>query len=161
MIVKRLLVKKKFVFAVLIVFLVTLCCFIVLLNCKYEVALQNILEIKFEEEKNRIFFIESSYFETGENVKLNRRQACSIESAALMNPKASICIIFATNSNMGNSAILESLKKYENIFFYRLNLREFAKQTPVEGWMLNEGYLGNKCLKETISDILRLLLLWR
>lgn len=159
---KRLSMSKKFtVFLVLTVFLITLCLIKRFSAFTDEWKLQNILENNFHEEKQKIFFVESTFFGIEDAVTLNSRQACSIESAALANPEALVFLIFVTNSNMRNSRILKSLKNYENISIYRLNLRQFAMNTPMEEWIMKETFLENRNLKETISDILRLLLLWR
>lgn len=123
--------------------------------------LENILNnIELDKSRN-IFFVESSFSATKDEVSLNYRQACSIESAAFMNQKAHICVVFVTNSRLIHSDVVESLMEYPNIAFYRLDLPEFSLNTTVEAWIKGKAIYEYKFPVETISDIVRLLLLWR
>lgn len=125
------------------------------------IPLENIKNKRDLNMTRNIFFVESSFSETNSEVSLNSRQACSIESAALMNPNAQICVIFVTNSKIARSKIIESLMEFANIVFYRLDLSEFSLNTPVENWIKSGAIYETEFLTETISDIVRLLLLWK
>lgn len=116
--------------------------------------------VNLEITKN-IFFIESSPITNNGEVALNSRQACSIESAAIMNPNHLICVIIVNNSNLKKLPIVDSLKKYKNIVFYRLNLEDFSRNTPVESWIKSKLLYKTGFLRQNIANILRLLLLWR
>ena len=124
------------------------------------IALENIINSDLNKREN-IFFLESAHSLTNDDVSLTNRQACSIESTALMNPNAQISVIFATNSRLVQTEIIEALMKYSNVVFYRLDLLEFSIGTPLEDWMNSKVLFDTKFLKETISDIVRLQLLWR
>lgn len=108
-----------------------------------------------------IFFIETSSNEENGELSLNSRQACSIESAALMNPTHLICVITVNNSKLKNSQIIQSLRKYQNIVFYRMNIEDFSLNSPVESWVKSKQIYKTVFEKENISDLLRFLLLWR
>lgn len=114
------------------------------------------------ENENNVFFIETSCMEKCESVTLNSRQACSIESAAMMNPQANIVIVFVTDLNrIEQSETIQSLMRYRNIKFYRLNLFEFVVDTPAEHFVWSLKLYNSKYLNNNVSNILRLLLLWR
>lgn len=123
-------------------------------------GLENILLRDLSESKN-IFFLETAHSLKNVEVSLTNRQACSIESAALMNPDAQISVIFVTNSALIFTQIIEALIKYANVAFYRLDLLEFSLNTPLEDWIKSNVLYDTKFLMETISDIVRLQLLWR
>ena len=132
----------------------------VLVEENSSLSLENIINNGLNKTRN-IFFVESSFFDSQGEVSLNNRQACSIESAALMNPKAHISVIFVTSSRLRHSNILKALMEYKNIAFYRIDLLELSTKTPVEEWIKSNQIYETKYLIETISDIVRLLLLWR
>lgn len=125
-------------------------------------VLPNILgaRIHLENTQNIFFVVTSPSVENGE-VFINPRQACSIESAASVNPTHLICVIIVDNMKLKSSQIIASLNKYSNVAFYRLKLSEFSHKTPVEAWLKSKKLYDTKFLSENVSDLLRLLLLWR
>lgn len=122
--------------------------------------LDNILSKDLSKSKN-IFFLETASSQSNDDVSLNNRQACSIESAALLNPNAKISVVFITNSGLIRDDIVDTLSMYKNIAFYRMDLLEFSMETPLEDWIKSEVLYDTKFLMETISDVVRLQLLWR
>lgn len=123
---------------------------------------KNILDFEndFKTRRN-IFFVESSSNKSLDEVSINNRQACSIESAALMNPNAHVAVILVTDLHLRRTKTVEALMKYPNIRFYRLGLVEFSSNSPVEQWLESGAMYDTKYPVETISDMVRLLLLWR
>jgi lactosylceramide 4-alpha-galactosyltransferase len=118
---------------------------------------------KENSEKN-IFFIETSGVLpnfTNTPATLTTRQACSVESAALTNPNAYIFVIFVSKSSLGNSRPMQVLKKLKNVIFLRLNLIEFTRKTPIGEWIRGGKIYETHFLRENISNILRVLLLWK
>lgn len=78
---------------------------------------------------------------------LTKRQACSIESAAVMNPAATIYVVFIDRLYLKNSEMVQTLMMFQNIEFYQIDLHEFVIGTPVETWiktekMYNSQYVG-------------------
>ena len=123
--------------------------------------LRNILQHPIDSEEN-IFFIETSgSVNKSKLASINSRQACSIESAALTNPNANVFLIFSEKTQMKDLKIFDALKQYKNIFFLRLDLAEFANGTVVEKLVSSGKVYDSSYLRETMSDVLRLLLLWR
>ena len=123
--------------------------------------LRNILERRLSDGEN-IFFVETSgAVNASELASLNSRQACSVESAALTNPNASIFMIFSEKLELNQTKIIQALKEYKNIFFLRLELEEFSKDTITEPWITSGLIFNTKFLRENFSNVIRLLLLWR
>lgn len=131
-------------------------------------SFENILdcrEVEKDSEKN-IFFVETSGVETNslspsKLANLKVRQACSVESAALMNPNSYIFVVFVSEFGLSNSSSIEVLKKFKNVIFLHLNLLEFTKNTPVEKWLREGKIYRTKFLKSNVSNMIKVLLLWR
>ncbi|XP_051858868.1 lactosylceramide 4-alpha-galactosyltransferase-like isoform X2 [Drosophila albomicans] len=113
-----------------------------------------------------IFFHETKcHSSDGPNIfKLSARQACSIESAALNNPNFQVFLLFATPTytlDDQNDPILDALRSYKNVNLRYLNIWRYVKDTPIEKWF-KEGHLfRSKFLTEHMSDLLRLITLYR
>lgn len=76
-------------------------------------------------------------------VKLNPRQACAIESAAIHNPSSKVFVLFASprfkNSN-SSDPIIDAILSYKNVYLRNLNLWTYAAGTPVYD-LLKDGAL--------------------
>lgn len=89
---------------------------------------------------------------------LTERQACSIESAAKMNPDASVHLLYSCSINGG---IMESpqyvteLFKYPNIKIWKLDIPQFLAGTPLQDWDFTRHLLTSKWPVEHSSDVLR------
>ncbi|XP_034099867.2 lactosylceramide 4-alpha-galactosyltransferase-like isoform X1 [Drosophila albomicans] len=95
---------------------------------------------------------------------LSARQACSIESAALNNPNFQVYLLFATptyTSDDQKNPILDALRSYKNINLRSLNIWRYAKDTPIEQWVKKGDVFQSKFLTEHMSDLLRLITLYR
>lgn len=123
--------------------------------------LKNILHHKFKSEEN-IFFVETSgSVNKSKLAAVNSRQACSIESAALTNPQLSVFLVFSEKTTTKELKIFDVLREYKNIFLLRMNLEEFANGTILESLVTSRKVYDSLFLMETMSDVLRYLLLWR
>lgn len=127
-------------------------------------SFQNILDcsqLKID-PVNNIFFVETSGVEIASKPSnLKVRQACAVESAAALNPNSNIFVVFVSDFGLSDSSAMEVLKTFKNVFFVHLDLLVFTKNTPVEKWMREGKIYQTKFLRSNISNILKVLLLWR
>ncbi|KAG5666936.1 hypothetical protein PVAND_014941 [Polypedilum vanderplanki] len=127
--------------------------------------LSNILEddkIINDNNQKKIFFVESH---TNRDRKLEKpRQACSVESAARINPDMEVYLFFATNSSgidMHFSDLIEALLSYKNIHLRFLNPKEFSVGTILEDLFQKDKIKNSSYPVAHLSDILRVLLLYK
>ena len=151
--------NKKIWTALLVVLLMLYWNYHVGLQQNDYLVLEDILEVKLD--KNKIFFIETSGIVGQKYGKLKNRQACAIESAAITNPDAHIYIVFAEVLTLEASEWIVLLKKLANVFFLRLDLISFSKDSPVEKFISSGKIKESNWPVEHLSDLLRLLILWR
>jgi len=122
--------------------------------------LKNILEEDLTKKRN-IFFVESSFNSTNGEAFLKNREICAVESAALQNPEAFIRVIFVSNATSISPSTKNSLATYKNVAYYKTDILEFTSNTPVEEWIKSGKFFNSTYLTNNISNLLRLLLLWR
>ncbi|XP_034666931.1 lactosylceramide 4-alpha-galactosyltransferase-like [Drosophila subobscura] len=125
-----------------------------------------------------IFFHETRSYdaknkEYNHPLKLNARQACAIESAALHNPNSQVFVLFVhrkyalagVHSNEGKNSteqpLFDAILSYSNVHLRRLNLWRYASGTPIEEWLKNGTLFRSRFLVSHISDFLRFLTLFR
>ncbi|XP_022220875.2 lactosylceramide 4-alpha-galactosyltransferase-like [Drosophila obscura] len=121
-----------------------------------------------------IFFHETSCFDPRTNQynlpKLNARQACAIESAALHNPDFQVFVLFAdpkyrvTPKGLNSShqqPFIDVILSYSNVHLRRVNVWRYAAGTPMEEWLRNGDLLRSQHLVSHVSDFLRYLTLFR
>lgn len=94
------------------------------------------------------------------------RQACAIESAALLNPNLDVFVLFASpvgliNDTDKTSPIIIALQSYPNIFFRNINLWTYSVDTPLEDWFLSDALFQSQYLNSHVSDYLRYLSLFK
>lgn len=109
-----------------------------------------------------IFFHETSCFGE-EGVSLTSREACAVESAALMNPKMMVYLLLLSPSKLSGptKTIIEKLTSYDNVRIRRILMDDYVKNTPLEEWYAS-GVLGtSRWPVNHMSDILRYLTLWK
>lgn len=109
-----------------------------------------------------IFFHETSCF--GEDgLRLNARQACAVESAAMMNPKMTVYLLFMSPSQISDSSrqIIRQLLSYKNIIIRRLYINDYVRHTPLEEWYASGILKTSYWPRSHMSDILRYLTLWK
>lgn len=107
----------------------------------------------------QIFFHEISC-----KMGLNSREACAIESAARNNPNWNINVFFLgpPSDLFLESTVYKLLKKKSNIHFYRVDVIDFVKDTPIENLLTSEIIHINKnwCL-ESLAGMIRYLALYK
>lgn len=119
-------------------------------------------QIRPEDGKN-VFFTETG--ESTENVELNARQACALESAAIAYPDSKIYLLYTSEERLNNlqksSAFVYAVTSYSNVHINHLNLAQFAAGSPLEDLSKSE-YLRNSSYRAIhTSDTLKWLLLWK
>lgn len=129
------------------------------------IELKDILSYKFEHESNKnMFFLDTTVLVKKDPEKpayFTNRQACSIESAALMNPDYKVFVIFLEKFNIGDSPPIRTLQKLENVIFLRMDFEKFVENTPVEEWVRSGEIYKTKFLVFNVSDLLKAMLQWR
>lgn len=93
------------------------------------------------------------------------RQACAIESAARYHPKRDIFVVFSSpvgvKSNEKLPPYIDMLYKYDNIHFRNMDLWRYSMNSPIEEWSTSNQLFDSHFLYEHMSDILRILSLYR
>ncbi|CRK97857.1 CLUMA_CG011232, isoform A [Clunio marinus] len=115
------------------------------------------------ENGRNVFLLETR--NTTTDVILNPRQACAVESAALMNPDHEVFLIYASKDRLQNierTQELHSILTYPNVHIYYINdLEKFTEGTPFEDFIKSRQLLDAKYPIEHTADVLRVLLLWK
>lgn len=94
------------------------------------------------------------------------RQACAIESAALLNPNFDVFVLFASPVGLPNNTdatfpIIATLQSYSNIYFRNINLWTYSTNTPLEDWFLSDALFQSQYLNSHVSDFLRYVSLFK
>ncbi|XP_076266969.1 lactosylceramide 4-alpha-galactosyltransferase-like [Rhynchophorus ferrugineus] len=130
-------------------------------------SLPNIQDTKVEEGSS-IFFMETSCnsFDNG-HLTINARQACAVESAALVNPERMVYLLYLSPGtfqdlpNTESGRIIQALSSYTNIKLLHINMDRFVEGSPVNDlWKSRKVHNGKYPLSHS-SDILRYLILWK
>ncbi|XP_076267036.1 lactosylceramide 4-alpha-galactosyltransferase-like isoform X2 [Rhynchophorus ferrugineus] len=126
-------------------------------------SLTNIQDTKIVEDTS-IFFVETSCksYDNGHLI-INPRQACAVESAALLNPNRMIYFLYFSPDSQSteSSRILRMLQSYSNIKFLHVNMDKFVEGSPVDNfWKSRKIHTGKYPLSHS-SDVIRYLLLWK
>lgn len=82
-----------------------------------------------------------------------------------MNPNATIYVTFLAPNNFvklqESSNSVKMLREYPNIKFKYVNIKELAKQTPLQEWLNSDSLNNSKYVVSHTSDVLRYLLLYK
>ncbi|KAL7297980.1 hypothetical protein TKK_0008992 [Trichogramma kaykai] len=131
-------------------------------------SIPNFDELKEKERlstKRNIFFLETSCsYKRDDEFHLSCRQACAVESAARMNPTDWVHLLFFSPSvpSLGTNELFTVLQSnYSNVNIRRAHLTDYIKGTPVEKWLTPKLLLSSNWPLIHLSDILRLLTLWK
>lgn len=114
---------------------------------------------------DNIFFHETQC-QHGE-ARLNFRQACSIESAARMNPQHQVYVLFASPTGFARDPLLplpanfRPLANYANIHLRNLDVWRYVVQTPAERWLWQRDLFNSSFPIAHMADLLRLVSLFR
>lgn len=145
--------------------------------------LKNILDASPQPDTisgKNIFFIESHKNEN-KTFNLTARQACSIESAgksssfpfllgnqifdsflAFTNPDKNVFVLFSYEVQDTNwNGVIEALRLYKNVHFYELDILQYSKDSPLETWFKSGKIFDSQFIVQHVSDILRILTLWK
>lgn len=95
-------------------------------------------------------------------IRLDARQACSIESAARAHPDWNVFVLFTARVGFNNASALpiidHLLSASSNIYLRHLNIRTYTKDSPIYEWLASgEFYTKSNLPNMHLSDILRLL----
>lgn len=107
---------------------------------------------------NSIFFHETSC-----RGDLNPRQACAIESAARAHPRRLVYVMFSAPVShvVYQRSIFGELRRFPNVRFARVHIKDYAKNTPLEAMVASEPSDKSKWRVEHTSDVLRYLTLYK
>lgn len=120
-------------------------------------ALENVINFNSNYDENvkfNIFMVETNH--KAEYMSL--RQMCSIESAALHNPEATI-YVNVIKSQIGISKLFS---KYKNIKWSLMNITEIFEDTPLLNWWKSDKLSTDDYFRFShLSDALRLALIYK
>ncbi|KAK9883262.1 hypothetical protein WA026_001447 [Henosepilachna vigintioctopunctata] len=114
-----------------------------------------------------IFFHETSCNSyINDKIVINSRQACAVESAALMNPNLDVYLTFTSPGvfkfeDTESDRFLKALLGYSNVRINHLNYEKYTKGTPVEELYSKGAIEASHYAMSHASDILRYLTLWK
>lgn len=94
------------------------------------------------------------------------RFACSIESAATSNPDREIFLIFPSPAGLPLEerewpSTIRALLEYPNIFIRNVQFAQLCQGTPLDDWLDSSEFFKSFVPDVHISDIIRLLLLYK
>lgn len=114
-----------------------------------------------------IFFHETScnsYIEG--KITIFPRQACAVESAALLNPGYDVYLLFTSPGiikyeDTQSDRIINALSSYKNVNIRHLDYENYTKDTPVENLYRDGKVEASLYARSHASDVLRYLSLWK
>lgn len=113
-----------------------------------------------------IFFHETSCHTKAGGAYLNKRQACAVESAAMMNPRAQVYVLYPSplsqpNVSLPADPLFNIINAYSNVHVRHLNAERYFQGSPLEEWY-KSGYLqASQYPRSHASDLFRYLTLWK
>ncbi|CAH0564859.1 unnamed protein product [Brassicogethes aeneus] len=129
-------------------------------------TIQDITEVS-PPKGSSIFFHETSCnsFFNGK-LFITPRQACAVESAALLNPRRMVYLLFASpavlkNEGSESDRMLEAILTYPNVRIHHLNYEKYTKGTPLEDLYRSGEIETSYYAQSHASDVLRYLTLWK
>jgi lactosylceramide 4-alpha-galactosyltransferase len=106
--------------------------------------------------------LEKAFFlETSGARNVNFRQACAIESLALMNPHLTVILLMSGKDIDLESTTMKTLRKYDNIKIYVIKLGDYFIHTPLEQWYFCSTWNYGPYAVSHLSDALRFLTLYK
>lgn len=130
-------------------------------------TLENILKAKHHPKHGKnIFFLDTTRMKRRKKERaFTCRQACAVESAALMNPHLKIFVTFVSRHKHDNKISftrhVEAMLRYRNVYVNRLDLIKFSKSTPMENFFKSDKLNSSHFIVSHTSDALRFLILWK
>ncbi len=86
-------------------------------------------ELPIKTSENTAFFLETSGAP-----ELDTRQACAVESLALLNRNLNIYLLTTSNDINLSASTMKSLSSYPNICVINMDLGQYFLGTPLEYW---------------------------
>ena len=108
-----------------------------------------------------IFFLETSAILRKKLGWISKRRACSVESAARMNPNSTVFLIFVDVDELQPLITIDELKIYKNIRVVGLNMTNIGDGSPLEDFVRQKKILKSSYPLAHASDLLRFLILWK
>lgn len=110
-----------------------------------------------------IFFIETTRKTA---VELTARQACSVESAARINPNRPVYVLFMSpmfecQNGTTVTAAFSLVKNYHNVRFRHIDMLVYTNNTPFQDFVRTGVMEHGNWPVEQHSDMLRILTLWK
>lgn len=107
-------------------------------------------------EQEKAFLHETS----GSNA-LDFRQACAVESLASNNRNLTVYVLMSSENVDWDAKTMQSLKKFNNVNIYSINLGYYFLQTPLEHWYFCTTWNYGPYAVSHLSDALRFLTLYK
>lgn len=94
------------------------------------------------------------------------REACAVESAALLNPDTDVYLLFTSPGvikleGTESDRFLKALMSYKNVRLHHLNYKAYTKDTPLEDLYESGRIEASNYAMSHASDVLRYLTLWK
>lgn len=129
-------------------------------------TLPDILDDDPPKDKSIFFHETSCTSKDNDRITLTSRQACAVESAALLNPNLRVYLLFSSpgalkSENNRNDRILKQLMSYSNIRIKYLNFDRYLSGSPIEELYDELKIEASFYARSHASDVLRYLTLWR
>lgn len=145
--------------------------------------LENILMAKYQPRRGgkSIFFIETKKIED-KVLALSNRQSCSIEAASkikiqsipssgkksvvsvIANPELDVFLLFSFEVGFFNKTplpLVDNLLSYKNFHMAYFDIVKYAEKSPLGEWFATGEIYKSKFIINHISDIMRVLTLWK
>lgn len=121
----------------------------------------SLLELNPDEvTKHSIFFVETSCNHKN-GINLNLRQGCAIESAANLNPRSKVFVLFVASSFINKSDVINRLTAYKNVHLRHIHFVNYAYKTPLQEFVTSNKIFTSQWSVSHTSDLLRFLTLWK
>ena len=103
------------------------------------------------------------FHETSGSSELDTRQACAVESLALLNREINIFLLMTSQDGKINltAPTMKALSDYSNIRIININLGQYFLGTPLEYWYFCTTWNYGEYAVSHLSDALRYLTLYK
>jgi hypothetical protein len=108
--------------------------------------------------------LNDSVTENLSGLRISKRQACAVASAANTNPNTKVYLLYTCSivGNIGDSPeYVKQMLSYPNVRIWKLVVSEYITGTPLENWNFMGKVQSSKWPVIHASDILRYTTLWK
>uniref|UniRef100_A0A146MF39 Lactosylceramide 4-alpha-galactosyltransferase n=1 Tax=Lygus hesperus TaxID=30085 RepID=A0A146MF39_LYGHE len=131
-----------------------------LIKCYNDPQLSSLDDGSVRKNKS-IFFFETSCHHNG-TFLLNSRQACAVESAALVNPDKDVLVLVPSPfDKISTQSHMTALLSYPNVRIEHIDMSKYFIGTPLENWYKQGRLKTSRWPTSHTSDILRYTTLWK